>query len=691
VSVKFQQALERATALHRAGQLTDAERAYRQILTVDPDHADSLHLLGVIAHQAGRSDRAVELIGKAIKLDDRNADFHSNIGTALHAVGRLSDAERHYVRAIELDPNHLDGRNNLGNALFKRGRFAEAATQFARAVTIMPHDATAHFNLGNALMAQDQTQDSMTHYHRALFLKPGWAEAHYNLGRALSLLGRPEEAAAQFRQALDLKPDYVEAYTNLAVALHQLGEIGEAEACCRRALVIRPDDRDALNALGTCLLAAGTIEQATVIFRQALAAKPDDATVHSNLIFALNFAPAANTADQQAERAAWARRHAAQFTESIVPHANNPDPHRRLRIGYVSSHFRRQAATYAFGGIIINHDPNDFEVICYSDTVRGDQVTERLAGRADLWRCTSSLDDAGLADLIRGDRIDILVDLVGHMGGHRLLVFARKPAPVQVTAWGEPNGTGLPTMDYLLADPVLVPIRERALLREAVIDLPNFLGLWLPDAAPEPGPLPARSRGHLTFGSFNRLDKVQEPVLARWAAILRGVAGSRLVLKERTLKDSTQRTRILAVLGAHGVTAERVTLLGWRDPTEHHEAYRNIDLALDPFPHSGAMTTLEALWMGVPVVTCAGCTIPSRLSAASLTALDLTDFIAPDLETYVALAIAKARNLDALGRLRASLRERIARSQFGDPGRYARAVEGAYRQMWQHWCAGRGR
>jgi predicted O-linked N-acetylglucosamine transferase (SPINDLY family) len=242
-------------------------------------------------------------------------------------------------------------------------------------------------------------------------------------------------------------------------------------------------------------------------------------------------------------------------------------------------------------------------------------------------------------------------------------------------------------MDYLLADPVLVGPQERALLAEEVIDLPNFLGLWLPQAVPEPGPLPARARGHITFGSFNRLDKVQEPVLARWAAIMRAVVGSRLVLKERTFVDAAQRTRILGALGAHRVSAERVTLLGWRDPTEQFETYQRIDLALDPFPHGGAMTTLEALWMGVPVVTCAGPTIPSRLAAASLTALGLTDFIAPDLDAYVALAVAKAREVAALAGLRASLRNRLAGSQYGDPLRYARAVETAYRTMWQRWCA----
>jgi protein O-GlcNAc transferase len=681
------EALEQASTLHRAGRLTEAEQLYRQILDIKPDHADSLHLLGVIAHQRGRSETAVDLIGKAIKVDDRSADFHSNIGSALHALGRLDDAEAHYGRAIELDANHLDAHNNLGNALFKRGKFAQAAAQFGRAVMITPHDAAAHFNLGNAMLAQGNFADAMSRYGRALDLMPGWAEPHYNLGRIFSTLGRWEEGAAQFRHAIDRKPSYVEAYSNLGAALHQMGHLGEAQACARQALALRSADPDAFNVLGTVLLAIGRSEEAVGCFRAAVTSRPDDAALHSNLVFALNFSPAATAADHQRERAAWARQHASRFSPQAFQ--NDADPQRRLRIGYVSSHFRRQAATYAFGGVIAHHDPERFEVTCYSDTLHEDEVSRRLGERAERWHRTADLDDEALAEMIRADRIDILVDLVGHMRGHRLLAFARKPAPIQVTAWGEPNGTGLTAMDYLLADPVLVPAKERGLLVEEVIDLPNYLGLWLPEPVPEPKPLPAHSRGHITFGSFNRLDKVQEPVLARWAAILRGVPRSRLVLKERTLTDAGQKERIVSALAGHGIPADRISLLRWRNPTEQFEAYHDIDLALDPFPHNGAMTTLEALWMGVPVVTCRGSTIPSRLTAASLTALGLTDFIAGDLDSYVKLAIAKARDVAGLARLRASLRCRMARSDFADPKRYTRAVEAAYRQMWQRWCAAR--
>jgi protein O-GlcNAc transferase len=272
------------------------------------------------------------------------------------------------------------------------------------------------------------------------------------------------------------------------------------------------------------------------------------------------------------------------------------------------------------------------------------------------------------------------------MRGHRLLVFARKPAPVQVTAWGEPSGTGLGAIDYLLSDPVLVPVAERAFLAEEVIDLPNHLGFWVPDPVPEPGEPPVLRRGYVTFGSFNRLAKIRDPVLRLWAAILRSLPNARLVLKDRGFADSDQRARVHAILQEEGISAERVELLGAMGRTEHYAAYQGIDIALDPFPHTGGTTTLDALWMGVPVVSWSGPTIPFRFTAAILSAAGLAEFIASDADSYVKLALAQAADVDGLCRLRAGLRSRITNSTFGDSARYTKAVETAYRQMWERWC-----
>ena len=689
MSLDIAQTLSTALTLHQAGRLNEAEGLYRQILAVDPNHADGLHLLGVIAHQGGRSEIAVELIGKAIAHNNGVADFHCNFANALAALGRLGEAEMHYRRAIGLNPNHAESHNNVGNALTEQGRLDEALEHFRQAIAARPRYAEAHYNLANALVSLGRTNDAVAEYREAIALRPGFANAHYNLGHALRARSRFDEALECYRQAVALEPGWADAHNNFGTVLHELDRLVEAEACYRRAIAINPEHVTALDNLAAMLRSVGRIDEAIACLERALAIDPDAAGPHTNLIFALNFVPTATAADHQAERARWDARHARRFAGSIRPHPNNADPQRRVRVGYVSSHFCHQAATFAFAGVILNHDRERFEVICYSDTAQEDEITDALRARADKWHSTAKLSDDELADLIRSDAIDVLVDLVGHMGGHRLLVFARKPAPIQVTAWGEPTGTGLKTMDYLLSDPVLVPAGERELLAEKVADLPNFLGFWAPEPLPAPGPLPALARGYVTFGSFNRLDKLQDLVVRTWAEILNALPTARMVLKNRRFGDAPQRDRIFALFGEKGVAPERIELLASTTRADHFSAYRGIDLALDTFPHGGGMTTLDALWMGVPVVTSPGRTISSRLAAASLTAAGLTDFIASDFGRYVELAIAKAAALPALAELRADLRARMEGSAFGDPARYARSVEAAYREMWRRWCAER--
>jgi predicted O-linked N-acetylglucosamine transferase (SPINDLY family) len=814
--------LARGLACHKSGQLAEAERYYRRVLAVVPDHADALHLLGLVAHQTGHQDIAVELIAKAIQRNAANPLYHLNLGSALNEQSRLDDAvaayreairlkpdfaEAHcnlgvslrnqgkltqavaaYRRAIHLKPDLVEAHVSLGNALREdgkldnavaacrmalrikgdlaaahlalgstldeQGKLDEAVAAYREAIRIKPDLASAYCNLGIALYRMGQTDGAFAACRRAIELNPGLAEAHANLGNALReagrlddavaacreatrinprladghcnlgaalhAQGRLDEAIAAFRQALALTPDHADALVNLVVALtdqnrldeavdhyeqalrlrpdlpgvhdrlgralFEHGRVAEALACFRRALAGRPDASTTLINNGVALASCGEIDAALTSFQRAIAVAPEDPMAHSALIFALNFDPAATASEHQAERSRWNERHARRFAP-WQPHHNDCSADRRLRIGYVSPYFCSQAATYAFGGVIMCHDRDQFEVVCYSDTAREDDITRRLAGRTDRWHETRGLSDEELAELIRADRIDILVDLVGHMQGHRLLVFARKPAPIQVSAWGEPTGTGLAAMDYLFADRVLVPPVERVLLAERVLDLPNFLGYWVPDPIAERHALPGVARGHITFGSFSRFDKIQEPVLRVWARVMSALPGSRLVLKEgRAVVDAVQQARVTRVLAAGGIAAERVSFLVGRERSGHFEAYQDIDIALDPFPHGGGMTTLDALWMGVPVVTFAGRTISSRLAAATLTALGLTDFIASDIESYVHLAVAKASDLAALDRLHGTLRGHVATSAFGDPTQYTRAVEAAYRAIWRRWC-----
>lgn len=527
---------------------------------------------------------------------------------------------------------------------------------------------------------------AMVGYDRIRSLRPGYARALIRRGDELLSARRYDPALGCYDRFLRLKPDNVVGLYRRAAAMRRLNRSDEALAELNRALAINPDFVDALISKGQILRLRTEVEPALECYRRATRLRPDDSRLHSSLIFTLNFDPSATEVEKQLERAEWYRRHAEKFSAFIKPHDNDPDPERRIRIGYVSSYFRHDNAAYGFANAILNRDDRRFEVYCYSGTVDEDEVTARLREAAHHWRRTVELPDDDMAELIRRDRIDILIDCVGHMAGNRLLVFARKPAPIQVTAWGEPTGTGLKTIDYLLASRVLVPEENRPLFAERVIYQPNFTGFWTPDPLPDVGALPALERGYVTFGSFNRAVKLSHVTITCWAAILRRLPDARLVLKHPQLMDAALQRRLAAAFEQHGVAAARLVFIGGTDRQSHFAAYNAIDIALDPFPHSGGMTTLDALWMGVPVVSWPGKSVSSRWSATSLVPLGLSDFLADSAEAYVELAVAKAGDLESLAELRRSLRTRMATSEWGDGVRYCRAVEAAYLTIWRRWC-----
>jgi len=567
---------------------------------------------------------------------------------------RPADAEHIYASILKARRDHCEALAGLGFLRYRQRRFEEAVKLFRKALYQRSNEADLHNGLGMALQALKRSDEAAASYKRAIALRANFPEAYNNLGNALQSLRREDEAVECYEKALSIKPNYADAHRNLAKALNYLGRSELAVEHCRAALAIAPDH----------------------------------VVAHTDLIFYLNLAASVTMQMQQQERSAWYDRHGKRFAPNPGRHNNTPDPDRLLRIGYVSAHFRSQAATFAYAPVILEHDRIRFEVFCYSDTRSEDDMTAAFKANS-TWREIAGQNDDTVAAMIHADQIDILVDLVGHMGGNRLLVFARKPAPIQVTAWGEPTGTGLGTMDYLLADPVLVPHTQRGHLAEQVVDLPCFLGYWQPYPSGSPGPLPALANGYVTFGSFNRPYKISEAVLRTWSLLLGRIPDSHMVIKHGALEGSAQHNRILTVFNREGIASERISMLGPSDRSEHLLAYRMIDLALDPFPHSGGMTTLEALSMGVPVVTAPGETIASRLAASCLMALGLGGFIASTASDYVDLAAKKAADLPALAAVRESLPERLAKSPVGNSLEYRLAVEAAYRRMWDHWCNSR--
>jgi predicted O-linked N-acetylglucosamine transferase (SPINDLY family) len=360
-----------------------------------------------------------------------------------------------------------------------------------------------------------------------------------------------------------------------------------------------------------------------------------------------------------------------------------------LRIGYVSADLRRHSVATCMLAILEHHDPAVVDVVCYSNSLEEDDYSERFKAVASHWRRVKGLSDEELAEQIRADGIDILVDLSGFSQGHRLLAFARKPAPVQVTAWGYATSTGLDAIDAFFADPVVVPPHEEHLYAERIVHLPNVLCYAPPLAPPPIVPPPALSSGIVTFGSYNRGAKFAPAVLEAWARVLHAVPGSRLVLKPLLADDEATQERILGPLARNGIAAERVEILGRSGHDEHLASFGLMDIQLDTFPHNGGITTLDGLLMGIPCVTLRGARVSGQSSASFLTTLGIEDLVAHSIDEYVEIAARLAGDLGRLAHERATLRERLLTSPIGDAGQYTRAVEAAYRGLWREWCAGR--
>ncbi len=721
--VTIQQAFELALQHHQSGQLPEAEALYRQILAVEPRHAEALHLLGVLAHQVGRHDLAIELIREAIALAPGTAEFHSNLGEAYRGAGHLDQAIAEYRHAIALNPNYPEAHSNLGNALTKMGHLDEAAAAARQAIALNPQLAVAYHNLGNALYGTGQFDQATDAFRQTIALQPNKPEAYNNLGNALKKQGQLDEAIAAFhqamaldpkipdihsnlstalkdkgqvneaisaaREAITLKPKFPEAYNNLGAALDSNGDHNAAIVAYRQAIALNPSYSEAYSNLGNALNSAGFPDEAVAAYRQSMVLKPDFPEAHSNLLLTLNYLPACNDRALAVERQRWNQQHAEPLRHFIQPHPNERITDRRLRVGYVSSDFREHSVAYFVEGLLAAHDPTQVEVFCYASVTWPDAVTARLRKLAAHWQNIVGMPDAAVADLIREDRIDILVDLAGHTAQHRLLVFARKPTPVQVTWLGYPGSTGVQTIDYRLTDALADPLATDDFLpAERLIRLPHCAWCFLPSAAAPPvTDLPARHAGHLTFGCFNVRSKINPPLLELWSHILAAVPGSRLLLKNRSLLEASARQQLQGALEAAGIDIERVELAG-HSPTlgGHLATYGRVDIALDTFPYHGTTTTCEALWMGVPVVTLAGTPHVSRVGVSLLNNAGLPEMVAASPDQYVQLASDLAANLPRLGLLRSTLRQRMEGSPLMDAPRFTRDMEAAYRDMWLKWC-----
>ena len=708
----FAQALD----CHRRGLLSEAQKGYRWVLKKHPNHFDTLHMLGVSEKQLGNHEAAMRMIKRALLVDSRSASAHSNLGSLLLDMKRFEEAVASCDVAIGLDPGLVDAHYNRGNALVALERFTEAAASFGKALAINPQHVNALNNCGNAFNQAKQFAEAAKCYDQAIALNPGYAPAYANRGAALIWLRRMDEAIRDFDRALALEPGNVEAWTNRGEAIlrsHRhyealasfdralelapessvawLGRarvliasrrMPEARTACQRGLEIEPMSVRGLSLLGQCHAFQSDTEFALACFDKALSIDPECEEVLANRIFFLDFSTSADVASHQAARTDWWRAIGSkEIAAPLVVTDRSPD--RKLVIGYVSAEFKRRSAAFTYRHVLEHRDRTQFDVVCYANSPTSDDVTETFKPLADQWRDSSQWSDDELADCILRDKIDILVDLSGHGDGNRLKVFSRKPAALQVTAWGHATGTGLPTIDYLFSDPVAIPSDVRHHYAEQIYDLPCLIALEPPPYDSRSNVPPVAKNGFLTYGVFNRVSKLSDDSIALWSGILSADPAAKLIMKDHMYDDGETRRQMLDRFRARGVDPGRISLLGTTDRPEHLAAFGDVDICLDPFPHGGGVSTWEALHMGVPVVTKLGNGPASRASGAILSAIGLTDWVAKDESEYFEIASRATRaQLETLRRDLPMLIDRRC-----GPHSYTKAVEDAYRDMWRRYCS----
>ncbi len=649
-----QTALNYAMGLHQEKRFEEASAIYRRLLELLPDSHDVRHLLGLATFDLGQAAEGLRLMEEALASNPGAGHYYNNLGSRLIDHGDLAGAERVLRQGAERSPGCASTRYNLGNALTRQRKWDEA----------------------------------VGFYRAALALKPDFDLCDLQLGMALHGGGRRAEALAHYRDVLARRPREYAIWINYGALLQSESDLDGAIEAFRKAAEIMPDDATSLNNLAVALKDRGDGVEAVRLLRRCTALRPEAADISSNLILTMHYVPETTDAELAEAHRDWNVRHGAKAPPA--PWANDRDPERRLRIGFVSADFRDHVVGRAVLPAFLALDRERFEVFAYS-VGPPDGLTARFRAAAQTWREVEHLPIEELDRVVRADRIDILVDLAMHTSDNRLQLFARRPAPVQASWLGLPETSGVDGIGWRISDRLLEPAAPNGLApHERAWCLPHC---WTchaaaPDA-PDPGPPPALAAGHVTFASFNNFCKIGDPTLDLWARILRETPGSKLLLLS---KAGAHRRRTFERMRDNGVAADRVEFLDYLPPTPDVRQpsllarYRRADIALDTTPFNGMTTTMDALWMGVPVVSLVTGRSLGRGAMSLLTNVGLGDFAVHTPDDYVAKAVGTARDLARLAEIRRTLRPRMAASPICDVPAFTRDLEAAFRGIWLDWC-----
>jgi predicted O-linked N-acetylglucosamine transferase (SPINDLY family) len=646
--------------------------------TTGPSQDQLNHLVG--HYQSGRFEEAESLAESLTQQFPRHPFGWKVLGVVLQQTGRLAESLAPMQAAVKLSPQDAQTHSNLGATLKELGRFDEAEASCRQAIAMQPDFADAHYNLGKTLKALSRLDESEASYKKATIFRPDFAEAHNDLGNTLQELGRLDEAEASFSQAIALKPAYAEAHYNLGNTLKALVRLDESEASYKQAINLKPDYADAHLNLGNTLKALGRLDEAEASYKQAITLKPDLGDAYNNLLMLIGSMPF-NEVRYLESAGDFARAVKAAIASRFDTWSHSQD-RESLRIGFVSGDLSSHPVGYFLESLLMELQSSSVELFAYPTTSESDAITFRIKPLFDIWFSLVGLDDDAAAQKIHEDRIHILIDLSGHTAKNRLPIFARKPAPIQVSWLGYFASTGLPEMDYILGDPYVTPHKEAEHFVETIWQLPeSYLCFTPPSEDVKVAPLPASINGFITFGCFNNIARMTDEVVAVRAAILHAVPDSKLFLKDKQFDNEAGRSRVLSRFATLDVGPDRLILEGKSSRKQYLTCYHRVDIALSPFPYGGGTTSVEGLWMGVPVITKKGNHFLSHLGESIAHNSGLSDWIAVDEEDYIAKAVAFASDLESLSALRKGMREQILHAPLLDAPRFARHFEKALRAM----------
>ncbi len=606
-----------------------------------------------------------------------------------HQAGELQQAEYIYQQILQIDPTYSDALHFLGVIAGQVGNYPLALEQIQQSIAINNQIAMYHGNLGNTYKELGRMDEAIYSYQRALELDDAAADIYDNLGVALQKKGEFEEAIQCHQHAITLDPAHANAYYNLGIILADQYRLAEAVQCYEKAIQLNPNFTNAYNNLANCLRNQGYIAEAIAAYQQALALTPQDASIHSNLLYTLNASLTHDKAVTFQAHQQFNQQHCLALTPLTSAFKNSRDPYKKLKIGYISSDFHEHSVGYFIEAILANHNHQQFEIYCYYNQLHSDDVTQRLQNYVDHWVTCQNLDDNQFFDKIQQDQIDILVDLNGHTANNRLLVFARKSAPVQMAYLGYSNTTGLTSIDYRLSDNYADPEPQSDLFSsEKLIRLPNSYYCYTPyPKIPEINPLPASGKNYITFGSFNHKSKLNKYTLYLWAQVLQAIPTAKFLIKNRSLADENTKKALIQQFNELGITENRLILKAHtKSVFDHLSIYHDIDIGLDTFPYNGATTTCEALWMGIPVVTLVGEKHVSRMGLSILSTAGLKKCLANTEQEFIQRCVQLAQNLTDLSTLRQNLRTQLQNSPLMQASIFTQQLESVYRQCWQTWC-----